>query len=130
MTVLGVKAPRVQKLSDPSMKLFVEVHNPTRQNLNLKRLEYRLVADSWFDSRGEVEVERLVLAGASAVVEIMVPVAERAADGSMRGVPYTLDARLVAVTDKTIRSWKLHASGALSSTQGGHLVRAQVADLR
>jgi len=128
MTVLGVKAPRIQQFDKPSMKVFVEVHNPTSQNLNLKRLQYRLVAEEWFDSKGEVNVGRTITAGASAVVEILVPITELPERGSMRGVPYTLDARLFAVTDKMQRSWKLSAKGALAASQGARIRPTQVAD--
>ncbi len=128
MKVLGVKAPRIQQLEKPSMKVFVEVHNPTSQNLNLQRLQYRLIAEEWFDSKGEVKVGRIITAGASAVVEILVPVTEGAEQGRMRGVPYTLDARLFAVADKTQRSWKLSAKGALAASQASRIRPTQVAD--
>jgi hypothetical protein len=119
MTLLGVKAPQIQAYEGSSMKLFVEVHNPTGQNLNLQRLQYRLVAETWFDSKGEVLVERMIAAGASAVVEILVPVTDKAKTDNLRGVPYVLDARLFATSDKTERSWKLRAEGALASSPSG-----------
>ena len=112
------------------MRVFVQVHNPTSQNLKLRSLEYRLVADDWFDSRGKVSVERVVLAGASAVVEIRVPISEDADQSSIRGVPYTLDARLFATADKTERSWKLHAAGALANGRNGPMVRTRIAGTR
>ena len=127
MTVLGVKAPRIQQVDKPVMKVFVEVHNPSGRNLNLRRLEYRLVARDWFDAKGQVSVQRVIAAGASAVVEIAVPVAERPQASSARGVPYTLDARLFAVADKTERSWKLSSRGDLAS-RGGRARPIQVAD--
>lgn len=100
------------------MKVFVEVHNPTSRNLSLQRMEYRLVADSWFDTTGEVEVRRTIAGGASAVVEIVVPVADAVEQERLGGVPYTLDARLFAVANKTERSWNLSAKGALASSRG------------
>jgi hypothetical protein len=118
MSVLGVKAPRIQRFDAPSMKVFVEVHNPTKVNLSLKRLRYRLVAESYFDSRGEVRMERVIAAGASAIVEILVPVQQGAETDALRGVPYTLDARLYALADnKTERSWQLRSSGSLARSQ-------------
>ncbi len=128
MKVLGVKAPQVQPFEKPSMKVFVEVHNPTSQDLNLQRLQYRLVAEQWFDSKGVVNVTRTINPGASAVVEISVPVSEFAGQGSMQGVPYTLDARLYALADKTQRSWKLTAKGALAAAQIAQIRPTQVAD--
>lgn len=110
------------------MKVFVEVHNPTKGNLNLSRLQYRLTAQEWFDSEGIVTVRRTVTAGASAVVEILVPVSEIPNASQMRGVSYTLEARLFATADKTERSWKLSAEGALAATQGGSVRPTQVAD--
>jgi hypothetical protein len=123
MSVLGVKAPRIQRFDAPSMKVFVEVHNPTRADLSLKRLRYRLVAKNWFDSRGVVKVDRVIAAGASAIVEILVPVQEGARADAMQGVPYTLDARLFAVSDKTERSWQLKSSGSLASSRRASLAK-------
>ncbi|MCP4446924.1 MAG: hypothetical protein GY811_16475 [Myxococcales bacterium] len=123
-----MKAPQMQQVEQPSVKVFVEVHNPTKRDLNLERLRYRLVAKAWFDTSGEVRVRRTVTAGASAVVEILVPVSDLAGQERMRGVPYTLDARLYAVTDKTERSWSLSAKGALASSGGARVQPIQVAD--
>ena len=127
MKVLGVKAPQIQRLEDPTMKIFVEVHNPTSRDLSLQRMQYRLTADSWFDSSGLVEVRRTIAGGASAVVEIRVPVSDTAKQEQMRGVPYTLDARLFAVANKTERSWTLTAKGSLASS-GAQSRPLQVAD--
>lgn len=123
MSVLGVKAPRIQRIDDPSIKVFVEVHNPTRADLSLKRLRYRLVAERWFDSRGEIRVERVIAAGASAIVEILVPIQNGAQADALRGVPYTLNARLYAVADKIERSWQLRSSGALASSRASRAHR-------
>lgn len=127
MKVLGVKAPQIQQFEDPAIKVFVEVHNPTSRNLNLQRMQYRLVADTWFDSTGVVEVRRTIAGGASAVVEIRVPIAENSRKERMQGVPYTLDARLFAVANKTERSWTLSAQGALAASRGARRP-LQVAD--
>ena len=116
MKVLGVKAPRLQQFDRPVMKVFVEVHNPTKRHLNLKRLDYRIVAAPWLDATGQVNVKRMIAAGASAVVEIIVPVAKHAELERMRGAAYKLDARLFATSDKTERSWVLSAKGALAAS--------------
>lgn len=110
------------------MKVFVEVHNPTSRNLNLQRMEYRLVADDWFDTKGKVKVQRTIAAGASAVVEILVPMGDTPRSEGMRGVPYTLDARLFAVGDQTERSWRLSAKGALAASVRAGVRPVQVAD--
>jgi len=129
MTVLGVKAPKIQQVVRPSVKVFVEVRNFTKRSINLRRMEYRLVAERWFDAQGKVSVTRTIPAGASAVLEILVPISKNAPKGRMRGVPYSLDARLVAIADKTERSWKLRAKGALSSAGRAGIPRVRVADL-
>ena len=128
MKVLGVKAPQIQPFEEPSMKVFVEVHNPTSRNLDLQRLEYRLVAEKWFDTTGQVKVQRTISPGASAVVEILVPFSSQSERQTMRGVPYTLSARLFAVADKTERSWRLSASGDLAASTSARLRPVQVAD--
>ncbi len=118
MKVLGVKAPRLQHFEQPVMKVFVEVHNPTKRHLDLKRLDYRIVAAPWLDATGQVVVKRMIAAGASAVVEIIVPVAKHSELERMRGAAYELDAKLFATSDKTERSWSLSAKGALAASPG------------
>ena len=113
MTVLGVKAPQAAQFQ-PKAKVFVEVYNPSGQTLQLHRLEYRLRADDWLDTNGKIHVERRIGAGTSSVLEIQVPI-EGDARQSLQGVPFRLDAKLYARTDKTERSWKLKATGELAS---------------
>ncbi len=127
MSVIGVKAPRIQRFDAPSMKVFVEVHNPTRSDLSLDKLSYRLVAEDWFDTRGEVRLERIITAGASAIVEISVPVQERSQELALHGVPYTLKAQLFVTTDKIKRSWNLKSSGSLASSRHSQLANRRVA---
>lgn len=126
MTVLGMKSPQIQAYDSRSVQLFVEVHNPTSQSLNLKRLHYRLVSEAWFNGEGEVRVERIIAAGASAVVEILVPIKDESAAEKMQGAPYTLDAQLFTIANKTERSWNVRAKGALTNSRTGEL---QVAEL-
>lgn len=127
MSVIGVKSPRVQRFDAPAVKVFVEVYNPTRSDLNLERLNYRLVAADWFDSKGVVQVERVISAGASAIVEILVPVREQSKEDSLLGVPYTLKARLYASTDKASRSWELTSKGSLASSRHVRLADRHIA---
>ena len=117
MTVIGVKAPRIQTFVSPSVKVFVEVYNPTRTDLSLDHLSYRLVADRWFDSKGEVAVERVIAAGASAVVEILVPVTRNSKKQSRANIPYTLSAQLFATTGQALRSWELSSEGQLTNSK-------------
>ena len=117
MTVIGVKAPRIQSFASPSVKVFVEVYNPTRTELSLDHLRYQLVAEDWFDSKGVVTVERVIAAGASAVVEILVPVTKSDKQQSRAGIPYRLSAQLFAKTGQALRSWELRSEGELSNTR-------------
>jgi hypothetical protein len=127
MSVIGVKSPRVQSFESPSVKVFVEVHNPTHSDLSLERLKYRLVAAEWFDSKGVVQVERVIPAGASAIVEILVPVQDQANARTLRGVPYTLSARLYASTDKASRSWELTSKGELATSRQARVANRRIA---
>jgi hypothetical protein len=117
MTVIGVKAPRIQTFASPSVKVFVEVYNPTRTDLSLEHLSYRLIAEDWFDSKGDVTVERVIAAGASAVVEILVPVTRGTKKQNQAGVPYTLSAQLFATTGQASRSWELRSAGQLANSR-------------
>lgn len=110
ITVLGVKAP---KAGARTVKVFVEVLNPTSQALSLKRLEYRFSASEWIDATGKVSVTRNVAAGSKAVVEIQVPLTEMLPLDA-QNMSFQLDARLVGVTDKGERAWKVQANGALN----------------
>jgi hypothetical protein len=117
MSVLGVKSPRIQRFAAPSVKVFVEVYNPTRSELSLDRLRYRLQAEDWFDSQGEVQVERVIGAGASAIVEILVPIETGSREQRKGDVPYILDASLYATTDQALRSWELRSKGSLLNSR-------------
>jgi hypothetical protein len=124
MNVLGMRAPRLQSYQRQSMELFVEVHNPGDKALDLRRVEYRLVAKGWIDSEGELEVRRVIRAGSSAIVELRVPVNEIPAQiGDLDNVPYELQARLEAVQNKSKRSFAVSTSGALQSSAAGGQLR-------
>lgn len=110
ITVLGVKAP---KAGSQTVKVFVEVFNPTSQALSLKRVEYRFSASEWIDAKGKVGVTRNVAAGGKAVVEIRVPLTEMLPLDA-QNMPFRLDARLVGLTDKGERAWKVQATGSLN----------------
>ena len=53
--VLGVEQTR--RAPRQSLVVFVEVVNPTGRNLTLSRLEYRVRAQAWFETKGEVRLE-------------------------------------------------------------------------
>ncbi|HUS63312.1 MAG TPA: hypothetical protein VMZ28_02175 [Kofleriaceae bacterium] len=116
INVLGVQqtnsAPR------QTLTVFVEVVNPTAQNLQLSRLEYQVRADRWFDTKGEVSLSRDVGAQSSAVVEIQVPVKSGGAADDAK-IPYTLIGRLFAREDAGERSWQVSVKGALGAMAGG-----------
>ncbi|HYU15948.1 MAG TPA: hypothetical protein VEL05_07755 [Candidatus Acidoferrum sp.] len=113
MTVLGVEQARAtQAAPRRSLVVFVEVVNPTQRDLRLSRLEYRVHADSWFETQGQVRLAREIGAGQSAVVEIPVPVqhASSAHDGA---IPYSLEGKLFALEDNIERSWRVAVRGAI-----------------
>jgi hypothetical protein len=120
VTVLGVEQGRTTPRR--SLLVFVEVVNPTGRDIRLSRLEYKVHADSWFESAGQVRVERDVGAGSSAVVEIPVPVQH---SGTARAgtIPYTLEGKLFALEDKIERSWKVAVRGAIGSADRSSPVR-------
>ena len=124
VTVLGVEQARATPRR--ALLVFVEVVNPTKRDLRLSRLEYRVRAESWFESQGQVQLAREVGAGQSAVVEIPVPVQHSATahDGS---IPYSLEGKLFALEDHIERSWKVVARGAIGrSGDAGSPVRVTV----
>jgi len=102
--------------------VYMEVVNPTGRDLSLSRLDYRLSADSWFESKGTVGLNRSVAARSSTVVEIAVPVAELQGSSAL-GVPYRLRGRLFARADRVERSWKVDASGELKTNVASFRIR-------
>jgi hypothetical protein len=125
VTVLGVE--QAHKSPRRSLLVFVEVVNPSSRDLRLSRLEYKVRADSWFESQGQVSVERDIGAGSSAVVEISVPVQH--ADGSQSGnIPYTLEGKLFALEDKIERSWNVAVRGAIGRNDRTTPVRVTAVD--
>lgn len=94
--------------------VFLEVVNPTNQDLRLSRFEYRLEAPEWLDAAGRVDLTRAVSSGSSTVFEVPVPLA-RARGRMPEGATYTLKGKIFAREDRVERSWKVRASGALAS---------------
>jgi hypothetical protein len=112
--VLGVE--QVRSSPQQTLVVFVEVVNPSGRDLRLSRMEYRVHADSWFDSSGQVVLSREVGAGSSAVVEIPVPVDRPQSTSPDGEVEYTLEGKLFAREDAIERSWKVAVRGALGRT--------------
>lgn len=122
--VLGIKSAPAQ--GTRPLKVFIEVENPTKKVLSLSRLEYRLAAPGWFDTRGEVLIERAVAAGGTAVVGLRVPYEPQ---GRGASATLVLEARLFAVENRVERSWDLRATGALhQDSRGVRLVPVEVAE--
>ena len=115
VAVLGVARPAAPVAAKKRLVVYVEVHNSLGRHLEFSRLEYRLSAQPWFATDGNVEIKRAIGAGSSAVVEIEVPV-EIDGDTAAADVAYTLDGRLYAQEDRIERSWKVRVHGLL---QGG-----------
>jgi hypothetical protein len=124
VTVLGVEQAHTTRRS---LLVFVEVVNPTGRDLRLSRLEYKVRAASWFESSGQVQVERDIGAGSSAVVEIPVPV-RQTGESHASSIPYTLEGRLFALEDKIERSWKVAVRGAIGRNDRSAPVRVTAAD--
>ena len=116
INVLGVQ--QTNRAPRQTLTVFVEVVNPTAQNLELSRLEYQVRAHDWFDTKGEVKLSREVGAESSAVVEIQVPVKSGGAADAEQ-IPYTLVGRLFAHEDAGERSWPVSVKGALGAMAGG-----------
>jgi hypothetical protein len=124
--VLGAEQTRAH-IGPPVLTVFVEVVNPTGRDLSLSRLEYDLSADRLFARRGSVAVERQIAAGATAVVEIAVPV-ERNIASRLAGVPYRLAGKLYAHADHMERFWNVEVRGELeaSTFAGDHVLRVKL----
>lgn len=116
VNVLGVQETR--SAPKAGLLVFVEVVNPTSRSLTLSRLEYRVRAASWFESKGKVALHREVGADSSTIVEIPVPV-RHAAGAEDATIPYVLEGKLFAREDRAERSWDVAVKGALGSTQAG-----------
>ena len=110
--VLGVSEAR-QPAHQQSILVFVEVVNQSDREIRLSRLDYDFRASQWFSSDGQVALSRFVAPGASAVVEIGVPIETR--EQRSEDVNFTLAGRLYAQDDRLERSWSVKAKGALSA---------------
>lgn len=128
--VLGVTQPR-QPVAEQRVVVFVEVVNPGQRELQLSRLEYQFQASKWLSSQGRVALARNIAPGASAIVEIPVPV-EKVAEGTGKdGLGFTLQGRLFAQDDQLERSWSVKAKGALRRAgNAAPTVDVQVAAVR
>ena len=102
---------RAATTNGPEVLVYMEVVNPTSRDLRLSRLDYRLRADSWFETRGSVRLGRAIAPNSSTVVEIAVPV--RRIGKADDGVVYRLDGRLFARADHIERSWSIDAAGKI-----------------
>ena len=122
ISVLGISEPQFSSPAAPQVVfVYIEVANPSSRDLQLARLEYQLRTPRSIDAEGEVDLSRAVAAGASAVIEIAVPVESRELK---RGLSYELRGVLVAVENDTERSWRVAAEGALvRDARGGLALR-------
>jgi len=120
LRVIGVSKTGLRaRAANPENKamLFVEVVNPTRRELYLSHLDYQITADGGFDTKGRVSLVRALGAGASAVIEIPLPMD---LDDVGTAMPYILRGRLVALEDRVERSWRINVTGDLGKTPVAH----------
>ena len=118
--VLGISEAREHVVAQPtqkSLRVFLEVLNPTKRDVRLSRIEYRLAADEWFAATGTVDLSRAVSADSAAVIEILVPIeAARQLTSNAKGtVPYRFEGRLFTVEERVERSWPVRVSGTINT---------------
>lgn len=121
----GHAQPRVKVLGLSPVKssgvttaivVVVDIHNPTGTQLRLSGLDYRFQADPWFEASGTVVLRRALPAGASATVEIPVPVKDTVFRGSTlaQGVRYRLKGRLRAYEGPVEVTYRVDTSGEVA----------------
>ncbi|HET6610781.1 MAG TPA: hypothetical protein VFG83_02280 [Kofleriaceae bacterium] len=112
--VLGLSRATSESAAEDGklLVMFIEVVNPTAQEIRLDRFEYRLRAESWFNTRGKIPLSRAVNAGSSVVVEIPVAI-DRGRLENKDHVPYVLTGQIWTREDQVERSWSVQAKGAL-----------------
>ena len=120
VNVIGVSSTedRTPSSEDDDLVVFLEVLNRTGRELKLSRFEYDLRAPPWFEAAGAAPLARSIDADSSAVIEVPIP--DGAAGGDLSGddVAYELEGRLVALEDKTERSWAVDSHGTLRRVEG------------
>ncbi|MCG8423030.1 MAG: LEA type 2 family protein [Proteobacteria bacterium] len=122
--VLGVTDTRISSTQRDNLLVFVEIVNPTRREMTLSRLEYRLDAGSLLKADGEISLAQVLGPESAVVIEVPVhlprslqrlqrtrPVHRGSPDGS---VDYSLSGRLFAVSERIQRSWSVQVEGTLS----------------
>ena len=113
--VIGVSETRDHDATR-MLVVFVEVQNPTKRPIQLARLEYRLAADPWFATHGQVPLGRSVSPGASAVLEIPVRVNQALADRTrVQEVAYSLHGTLIVDAGSRRARWPVSATGEIST---------------
>ena len=95
------KSPELRVLGTSPELVLVQVTNPASHPMRLTKLEYAFAADGATLSEGELQLEREVPAGQTAVVEVPLE------DGSEKAV--TLTGTVTAEVDEIVRSFSLSA---------------------
>ena len=135
LKVLGVSRPADDAATNQStLVVFVEVLNPTHQDLHLLRMEYQMAARPWLDASGRVPLSRDLASDSTAVVAIPVPYRDTLLlPDAPASIPFELRGRLVSVDQRVERSWRVRVRGTIdraalvSSTDGEPFVRARIA---
>ncbi len=115
--VIGVTNAHAWDAS-PVLLVFLEVRNPTGRTVNIKRLDYRMNAQPWFDASGFVPVSRSIIAGGSAIIEVPVRLDENAKPVGPGEIAYRFQGTLEVRSGSTRHKWPVSAEGELSTKAG------------
>jgi hypothetical protein len=97
----GPKTPEARVLGSSPDLVYVQVTNPASHTMRITHLDYTFAADGATLSKGELDLQREVPAGQTAVVEVPLD------DDSLK--PVTLTGTVTAEVDEIVRSFSVSA---------------------
>lgn len=118
LEVAKPRGPMAAPGQGQTVRVFLEVVNPTGAALQLSRLRYRFSIDDRFVAHGDMVLERAIGAHSAAVIRVPVLVSgehpwSAFPDGTVEGlaeggaVPCVLDGRLFATVNRTEHAWDI-----------------------
>lgn len=121
VSVLGLSEGNQRRVASQaqSVRLFLEVANPSDSPLRLSRLRYQLRANEWIETADEIALDRTVRAHGVVVVEVPVMleptenVAPLLVTDDSQAFRFSLDGRLFAVSNRMERSFRVRVDGHL-----------------